>query len=711
MVMRLLRALQELGLLTLSKYALYSLALRSGYYRWRLPAQSWSQINLSDLLRSKIPNNPEDYAAYRKDIQTTSIFKLAPGQQPVLQKARRRIESEANSISEGSFQLFGIDNVELGSPPGWHAYAPLAGASGAAPMQDHRHWSLYTLEDLPHDVKLLWEASRFGWVYPLAQAYAFSGEDRYFDDFWTLFSSWLDENPPQMGLHWYSAQEVAIRLIALLYAFHTFSDRLNEFPEGYVKLLAAIAIHAQRIPPTLSYAEAQNNNHLLVESAALYLVGTALPELKSAANWRLKGRRLFDRSIEKQIFPDGGYVQHSSNYQRLALQVGILVAYAAEVEGQPLNEMALKALRAMAACLAALVDETQGTSPNFGPNDGAILVPLSARPFADFRPTVQAAWQLLLGERCYPPGPWDDFAAWLGVGKEGDKLPTSEVVALTSVDLPYAGLYTARKDRLRAYLRAVTFRNRPGHSDQLHLDIWYGDVNLARDPGTYLYNASQPWDNALSGSWCHNTVTVDRRDPMLRAGRFLWLSRSHALANRYRLGAESPIELLFARHRARQWPGLQHQRSVAILGSDLIIVSDDIVGQGRHQLTLNWNLVDLPWQVGSDRITLRHEAFQTSLDWSVEGGSWGLYRSGKCVDGDPVVENPATFGWHSPTYAQKVPGLQLVITTDQQLPLRMISTWSFNGADTSKLNIGWLPIEENRVAFKAIAWGPHEWAI
>jgi len=53
-------------------------------------------------------------------------------------------------------------------------------------------------------------------------------------------------------------------------------------------------------------------------------------------------------------------------------------------------------------------------------------------------------------------------------------------------------------------------------------------LNVAHDPGTYLYNAAPPWDNALAGSDVHNTVTVDGGDQMLRAGRFLYLDWAQA---------------------------------------------------------------------------------------------------------------------------------------------------------------------------------------
>ncbi|TFH33051.1 MAG: hypothetical protein E4G99_12010, partial [Anaerolineales bacterium] len=404
MLIRILRALQELGLRSLSQYGLYSLALRSGYFRWRLPIRSWSQVDLSRHLRPSPVSDPNGDGPEQDPPPPHSIFHLDHSDHPVLQAQRGFTEREAEAVLKGRFRLFGLPEIQLGYPPDWHSFAPLAEASEAGRVDEQYHWSQYRLDQLPQDVKLVWEPSRFGWVYPLAQAYSLTADDRYYEGFWTLYSSWIEANPPQVGLHWYSAQEVAIRLIALLFAAHTFGDALRQAPQRWTALLKGIVIHAERIPASLSYARAQNNNHLLVECAALYLVGTCFPELRGSQGWKRLGRRGFETGLAMQVFADGGYVQHSVNYQRLALQMGILVVKAAQDQNQPFPASTLTALGNMAQCLSALIGDQDGATPNFGPNDGAMLLPLSACAFADYRPTVQAAWQLLWRKRRYPPG-------------------------------------------------------------------------------------------------------------------------------------------------------------------------------------------------------------------------------------------------------------------------------------------------------------------
>ena len=107
-----------------------------------------------------------------------------------------------------------------------------------------------------------------------------------------------------------------------------------------------------------------------------------------------------------------------------------------------------------------------------------------------------------------------------------------------------------------AALRAVQFRSRPAHADQLHVDIWHKGVNIALDPGTFRYNAPPPWENGLAGTSVHNTLTINGQDQMTRAGKFLWLDWAQAQVERC-----SPQEIS-AHHNGYRHLGLLHHRSL-----------------------------------------------------------------------------------------------------------------------------------------------------
>jgi hypothetical protein len=114
------------------------------------------------------------------------------------------------------------------------------------------------------------------------------------------------------------------------------------------------------------------------------------PELRDSDRWRRTGYGLLEHGFARQVFSDGGYVQHSANYQRLALALGVWSARLAEVNGEPFPKDTLAAIVRLARSLAAQSDR-KGRTSAFGPDDGSNPLPLSSTEAGDARPVVAAA--------------------------------------------------------------------------------------------------------------------------------------------------------------------------------------------------------------------------------------------------------------------------------------------------------------------------------
>ena len=84
-----------------------------------------------------------------------------------------------------------------------------------------------------------------------------------------------------------------------------------------------VEAHACRIVPTIAYAKAQNNNHLLSEAVGLFTAGAFLNNHPKSKFWKEKGFNLFYQAIQKQIDENGEYVQHSTNYHRMMLMLSL----------------------------------------------------------------------------------------------------------------------------------------------------------------------------------------------------------------------------------------------------------------------------------------------------------------------------------------------------------------------------------------------------
>ena len=673
------KAARELGLPALRDYASYQLGLHSGALRRRTPAGDafpW-------------PGGAAGEFQPFLTLQQPRVLSGALGA-----AGASDLRREAEEIAAGKSRLFGGPAVRLElAPPG-----PL------------RHWTAYRGEPAAspeRDIKWTWEPARCGWIFVLARAYHLDRDERCAAALWQQLETFLDANPANLGPNWISAQEVAMRLMAFSFALQVFAASPHTTPERRRRLVQAAAAHARRIPPSLAYARAQKNNHLLVEAAGLWTASVLLPGHPQAQEWGRLGRRWFNHAVLTQFAPDGAYIQHSVNYHRLALQAALWVRRLAASQGETLDEAVQQALAAGTRWLLKLVDRGSGCPPNLGPNDGANLLPLAACPFSDYRPALQAAAQAFLGERPFPLGPWDEPLLWLGEAgweksiytnaqiaqdmKKRDNQAAAGSMAAELRDTPHV----LRSRRSWAYLRAARFASRPGHADQLHLDLWWRGLNVAQDAGTYLYNAPPPWDNALVHTTFHNTLSVDGRDQMTPAGRFLFLDWAQArVILRDRTG-DGSAENLLARHDGYRGLHLVHQRQVSVLHPDRWVVQDWLLPTeaGSRQpppmvsARLHWLLPDWKWELqapGGNAFMLR---IKSPYGWitltiaSPRSLECSLARAGELVYAPQPVPVEAARGWAAPTYGHKVPALSAAASLHLGSPpggdLFLESTWEF----------------------------------
>ena len=644
-----LKALQQLGPEPLALNGLYRFGLRTGHYK-RITSQPLSDAGGE--LKAVLPlPGREELQSCLGEVGKTALLAVA------------------DEIANGKVRLFGASPVDLvlslpGKLENWTAYE-----TGKTPIP----WDLFPV----HDIKFVWEPARFGWAFTLGRAYHLSGDEKYARAFWQFFETFTDANPPCLGPHWMSGQEVALRLMAFVWAGQVFAPAAASTKERKARLAIAVAAHAARIPPTLVYARSQRNNHLLSEAAGLLTAGLALPDHPSASRWRGMGWHWLNSGLQSQIDGYGEYAQHSTNYQRLMLQLVMWADLLRRTEPERTYRwprQSMISVRRSVHWLLALMDSESGQSPNLGANDGAYLFPLTVLPFDDYRPVVHATARLFLNYDL-PHGAWDEMALWFGAQTTHG-----------SMSLPrYVGdqLYGKKS---WAYLRTAQFSSRPSHADQLHLDLWWRGSNITQDAGTYLYNANSPWDNSLTSAWVHNTVTMDGKDQFTRAGRFLYLDWYNAY--RVSLPAEDPAALQRVRGRTRAG-GCRHTRIVSVSEDDRWQVEDEILllhmpwEKKVRNFRLHWLLPDWKWnmEINGPGVFLRLESPQGPVTLAVRASSAAglpiisLARAGELLAGSGLPG--PTRGWFSPIYGTKVPALSLAVELKSENEVKFNSEFIF----------------------------------
>ena len=175
----------------------------------------------------------------------------------------------ARGIREGVFLLYSWDKRSLGFPPAWQTNA----YTGEV-VPSSQHWS--RLADFGFgDIKHVWELSRFSWVYPLVRAYARDRDRVHAETFEVLLEDWMEKNPPNLGPQWKCGQEVAIRLMAVLWG--AFGLPVNSRVRESVRRLAWVS--GERIEGNIEYALQQYNSHGLSEAAGLWSIGLLFPDV------------------------------------------------------------------------------------------------------------------------------------------------------------------------------------------------------------------------------------------------------------------------------------------------------------------------------------------------------------------------------------------------------------------------------------------------
>jgi len=374
---------------------------------------------------------------------------------------------------------------------------------------------------------------------------------------------------------------MALRTLAWVFGEQVFAAAADRASDWRAELVALIWWHCRHIERIhWVAARCMRNNHALSEAIALFTVGTVFPFLPGAARWRHRGLRWLSEELSWQVYDDGSYVQHSTNYARV---VASLIAWAAAVAAASAERLPAPVTDAGSRLLTYLVslqEESTGRLPNYGSNDGAWLFPLSSCAFDDYRPALVAlAAACGLPSPC-APGPWDEQVAWT-FGTAPSAIPRIAPERRTRFDL--GGYYVLRGTGTRGTIRCARYRHRPSQADMLHLDLWFGGRNVCVDAGTYSYNAGA-WTEHFASTAVHNTVTVNGQDQMRRGARFVWLDWVRGELDRMEHAGETAL----FRGSHDGYRPVTHRRTVLLDGSIWWVLDEMLGSTLEHACRLHW---------------------------------------------------------------------------------------------------------------------------
>ncbi|MBC8006869.1 MAG: alginate lyase family protein [Prolixibacteraceae bacterium] len=511
-----------------------------------------------------------------------------------------RYLAAAERIAAGTLDLFALRNIDLGSPPRWNR-DPKTGLE--APLKFGKLLD-YRDPQQVGDIKYLWELNRHAHLVTLAQAYAVSGDAKYFYVIREHLESWLAACPYGLGPNWASSLEVSLRLInwsatwQLLGGVHSplFADAVGSRLQQ--RWLESVYLHAQFVQGFFSF-NSSANNHLIGEAAGLFIAAQTWPHWPRVVNWRRKAKAILERETLLQNTADGVNREQAVAYQQFVLDLMLLCLLAGKANGRWFSVAYESRLEAMLEYLASIMD-VGGNVPMIGDADDATAVALGQPPFSPYKSLLATGAILFHSDEFKAKaGSLDDKTRWL-LGSEADALFEKESTAEATLPVrqafPDGGYYilgcnfeTPAEIRVIADAGPLGYEAiaAHGHADALAFTLSVGGLEFLIDPGTYAYHTHAEWRGYFRGTIAHNTVCVDGTDQSQSGGNFMWLHKARAGCSLWSSTAEQDVFEAWQDGYMRLADPVMHSRRITLDKiARRLIIEDTLQMEGSHDIKL-----------------------------------------------------------------------------------------------------------------------------
>ncbi|MGH9822782.1 MAG: alginate lyase family protein [Blastocatellia bacterium] len=539
-------------------------------YRYATDRPDSTYLSTDELRKLVSPSSPELILARFRDPAT---LHMAPGladpsATALCLKTRNResaedILREASAVLHHAIPIFGR-TVQLELEINWHA-DPASGVS----------WPFLHFTRVPirmgggADVRVAWELNRLSHLVTLGQAYSISHDERYTEEFIRQISSWYAQNPPRFGVNWMVAMEAAIRSVNLAAALELFRDS-SLMESGAIEVILKLVVsHGRFIRANLEFSHYVTSNHYLSDLIGLFVLGALFPEVPESRDWVSYGASELVHEAHRQILPDGVDYEGSTAYHRLIVEIYLCFVVLARQLGVevPLDQQ--DSLESMFDFVRHYL-RTDGTAPMIGDSDDGRLLRFKSRPAVDHSYLMSLAAVYFANGAFKRSDRLDPEAIWW-FGAEGadlfDRLP-ARLKEPVSKTYPDAQIAIQRAGPL--YLIAdcgdhgARGHGSHAHSDALSFELFAYGHTFLRDPGTFVYSASELWRNRFRSTAYHNVVEVDGEEiSAIRDGQLFALGPNvRPRINRWESSSE--LDLLDCEHFAylKLSPPIIHRRII-----------------------------------------------------------------------------------------------------------------------------------------------------
>jgi uncharacterized heparinase superfamily protein len=572
-----------------------------------------------------------------------------------LSPALDELRAEYDAALVHTVDLLGSGPVSLGEEIDWHRDFKTGFRWPECFYQD----VVVTRLDDDSDAKVPWELSRCHQLLVLGRAAAVFADEAAAAELEDQLRSWLDANPPGIGINWTNPMEVAIRAMNWIWALASMDNLRPLQPDLRLAVARSLAVHGRHIWHNLEGSPQLRSNHYLSDIVGLLAIGSVLADDPLAKQWTHHASRALEREARTQILPDGVDFEASLSYHGLVLELMLVGRLAAFHAGRPLSEEFDETLRRMLS-VSWQLRHPDGRIPQFGDCDSGRVLPATHRrpPSHDNLLWLGSA---TLGTEPPEAVPTHEEVAFnLGLPAWRDARTMSELTASSPTrarSFPDAGIHVMRGAGTHLAVRCgdVGQNGNGGHShnDLLAFELSIDGALVVADPGTYCYTSDPTSRNRFRSTAAHSTVMIEDQEINPIEPTELFRLPRCARPLPFQLAETDELIRLTCSHDGyrRLAPGAVVRRTFMLSRiTPKLAVVDEIVGEGEYRTCSHLQLAP-QWSIeasGPAAFCLRSE--QATLSIEVFGHS----------------EISVLEGWVSPRFGVREPALRLRIDVAKQ---------------------------------------------
>lgn len=450
------------------------------------------------------------------------------------------------------------------------------------------HWSKISVVDGNEklDAKWIWELNRHQFLLAPAIAYWATEDERYAQFILNLLLSWVEQNPPSIGINWLESLEIATRLVVWIWVLELLRGAKCLHEEVLLNLLDSLMQQASHVARYLSFYISPNT-HLTGEALGLFLVGSMYPEYLLANDWSALSQKILEDEVTNQFGDDAVHSELSTYYHCYSVDYYLQFLLLANKQGREVRKTVPDQLEKMLYFLMH-ISRPDGTLPMLGDDDGGRALPLSSDHY-NSATKLLGIGALLFQRSDLKKQSMKSFedAVWL-FGSRFEAVETtvneheSEKKYNFFQDANYM-TYRTTWDKDAHY--ALFDAGRMGflsaghsHADYLHFELAAHGFPVLVDRGTYSYK-ERLWRNYARGTSAHNSVCIDGKNQVPFYGSFSWKKIPGPGRGKLLCGPS------FAVMESEQtcYKDIRHKRSLMFFGSDVIVCRDSFKAKNTHQ--------------------------------------------------------------------------------------------------------------------------------